>query len=613
MIVSKSRRSDWLKRVFDLLAAAIGLILLSPVFIYLARRIRRDSPGPAFYRGARIGRGGKVFQIVKFRTMYEEAKSYDGPRITAQDDQRITPFGKFLRDSKLNELPQLWNVLKGEMSLVGPRPEDPEVASTWDEAVRQDILSMQPGITSPASVLYRDEENLLAGKRVMDAYLGEILPSKLRLDQLYVRHHTFWGDMDIIFWTLIILFPRIGKYQPPEEWLFLGPITRLMNRHMAWFLADVSVTFIAMGLSGLFFRIVSPLNIGWAAAFALALGFAILYSLVNAILGVNRIVWSKAPATDALDLLPAALASTLIALLINDLWPEGWLGLTAMDIVTPWGSEALLPTSMVAMAASLAFLGFVLTRYRSRLITGLATRWLALRGNAPETLERVLILGGGETGQFAAWMLKNNRKYAETLKIVGIADDDVSIQGARLHGFDVLGRRADIPKLVAKYDIGILIFAIHNISAAERQEVLDICAGTPAQVLLFPDIPAALNGIMHQPANHNGHKPDGQTTDDAEVGQTLNDPLPKLLPCELCLTKVSPIKVDGWLAQLEKIARSGDQERLIEELRALRSELLGSVEEQLAANDPHPYSHSRLKEKVKNSSPETFSTSSSDG
>ena len=113
--------------------------------------------------------------------------------------------------------------------------------------------------------------------------------------------------------------------------------------------------------------------------------------------------------------------------------------------MTPWGTDALLPTSMVLMSAGLAFMGFVLVRYRARLITGLATRWLALRGNATSTLERVLIIGGGETGQFAAWMLKNNQKYAETLQIVGFVDDDLFIQGVRIHGLQRAGEAAGYP------------------------------------------------------------------------------------------------------------------------------------------------------------------------
>src|SRR4030042_6338557 len=163
-----------------------------------------------------MGRGGKPFKILKFRTMHERPASYTGLRITAQDDPRITSLGRWLRDSKLNELPQFWNVVKGDMSLVGPRPEDPDIAAQWSDDLRSEILSVRPGVTSPASVIYRNEERLLNGSQVMDTYLEDILPSKLRLDQLYVRHRSFWGDLDVLFWTALVLVPRIGPRQTPE-------------------------------------------------------------------------------------------------------------------------------------------------------------------------------------------------------------------------------------------------------------------------------------------------------------------------------------------------------------------------------------------------------------
>ena len=180
--------ASFLKRLSDILISIIVLFLLSPVFLYIALRIKKDSPGPVLFRGDRMGRYGKPFKILKFRTMREDDQSHNGAPVTAQDDTRITPFGKYLRDTKLNELPQFWNMLKGEMSLVGPRPEDLKIAQGWPEEVKAEVLSVRPGITSPASVIYRDEEKLLQGTGFMDDYLKTILPDKIRLDQLYVRN-----------------------------------------------------------------------------------------------------------------------------------------------------------------------------------------------------------------------------------------------------------------------------------------------------------------------------------------------------------------------------------------------------------------------------------------
>lgn len=119
------------KRVFDILFASLGLIFLSPALLTVGILIMKESPGPALYGGPRVGRGGRRFRILKFRTMYERPESYNGPRLTSKDDPRITPLGHWLRNTKINELPQLWNVLVGDMSLVGPRPEDPEFIDSY--------------------------------------------------------------------------------------------------------------------------------------------------------------------------------------------------------------------------------------------------------------------------------------------------------------------------------------------------------------------------------------------------------------------------------------------------------------------------------------------------
>jgi lipopolysaccharide/colanic/teichoic acid biosynthesis glycosyltransferase len=196
------------KRLFDIVASALGLIILSPAFAMVALYIKRTSTGPVFYRGLRTGQYGKGFYILKFRTMRDAPEDENGPRVTAGDDPRVTSGGRWLRTTKLNEFPQLWNVLKGEMSLVGPRPEDVEVVANWPEQARRSILSVRPGITSPASIFFRDEEQLLQTASVMDKYLNHIVPSKLRLDQIYVDEHTFLGDLDIIFLTAIALLPN---------------------------------------------------------------------------------------------------------------------------------------------------------------------------------------------------------------------------------------------------------------------------------------------------------------------------------------------------------------------------------------------------------------------
>ena len=252
--------NNLIKRGVDVIASFIGLLLLAPFFILIGVGIKLDSPGPVFYWGPRSARNGGVFYILKFRTMFEQSTSYQGAKVTAKDDQRITPLGRWLRDTKINELPQLWNVLVGEMSLVGPRPEDPEIVATWREDLRKEILSVRPGITSPASVIYRHEEDLLDSKDVMNTYIKSILPSKMRLDQLYIRNCSLLVDIDILVWTLLVLLPRMGSVPLAEDSLFWGPISRLFRHYLNWFVVDMVIIITTFSMMGFFWGILDTKN-----------------------------------------------------------------------------------------------------------------------------------------------------------------------------------------------------------------------------------------------------------------------------------------------------------------------------------------------------------------
>jgi lipopolysaccharide/colanic/teichoic acid biosynthesis glycosyltransferase len=189
------------KRFFDILAAAVGLLFLSPFLFFIALRIRREDGGPVFYRGERVGLHGKPFRIFKFRTMGVDAERL-GVSSTSDDDPGITSIGKFLRKYKLDELPQLINVLIGDMSLVGPRPEVKKFTDMYTKE-EMAILSVRPGITDWASIWNPDEGAILAGSTDPDRdYLEKIRPEKIRLQLKYVREQSFWTDIKIIFLTL---------------------------------------------------------------------------------------------------------------------------------------------------------------------------------------------------------------------------------------------------------------------------------------------------------------------------------------------------------------------------------------------------------------------------
>lgn len=191
-----------IKRLFDILASGIGIIILSPVLLIIALRIKTGSDGPIFFKQVRVGKDGKEFEILKFRTMVVDAEKM-GRQITVGADNRITKVGGFLRKYKLDELPQLFNVFKGDMSLVGPRPEVPRYVKLYTEEQRK-VLNVKPGITDLASIRYRDENELLGKAENPDEfYINTIMPDKLALNLEYINKSNVFYDIYIIIETII--------------------------------------------------------------------------------------------------------------------------------------------------------------------------------------------------------------------------------------------------------------------------------------------------------------------------------------------------------------------------------------------------------------------------
>ena len=203
-----------LKRIFDITASLLGILVLWPFGFIIALIVKLTSKGPALYFQKRVGRHGRSFTCVKFRTMYTGADKQDF--ITAASDSRITPVGKFLRRFKLDELPQLWNVLAGKMSFVGPRPDVPGYADKLRGNDRR-ILELRPGITGPATLFFRNEEELLEKVEDKQKYNDEMIwPEKVRLNLEYLENYSFWKDIGYI---LITILP------PLENILKLGEFT----------------------------------------------------------------------------------------------------------------------------------------------------------------------------------------------------------------------------------------------------------------------------------------------------------------------------------------------------------------------------------------------------
>ena len=207
--VTHSACALFIKRLFDVLFSLLVLLLICPIILFVAIAIKLSSPGPVFYRGIRTGLHGIPFRILKFRTMVVDAESLGGPT-TGTNDKRVTPIGAFLRKTKLDEIPQFINVLTGDMSLVGPRPEVLEYTSTYTGEERC-ILSMRPGITDYASIEFADLDDRV-GDKDPDKYFREhIMPQKTALRIKYVKEWSLWSDFRILWMTFFRVMKRVAK------------------------------------------------------------------------------------------------------------------------------------------------------------------------------------------------------------------------------------------------------------------------------------------------------------------------------------------------------------------------------------------------------------------
>lgn len=201
-------KHTWAKRVFDVLFSLIGLLLLSPFFLLAGIFAKSQSKGPMFYRAKRVGKGETIFEMYKFRTMVVNADSIGGS-LTTYRDTRVTPIGRFLRWTKLDELPNLINVIKGEMSLIGPRPEAPVYVKHYTDTQRQ-VLQVKPGMTGPSQLANRDEEEKLKGQPDAEHYyITELMPKKLDLDLHYVATQSISSDIGWLLKTFWVLITRL--------------------------------------------------------------------------------------------------------------------------------------------------------------------------------------------------------------------------------------------------------------------------------------------------------------------------------------------------------------------------------------------------------------------
>jgi len=255
------------------------------------------------------------------------------------------------------------------------------------------------------------------------------------------------------------------------RWLFSGAFFTFFRRIFNWFLADMLVTAFAVGISGVVWRLSAVINLGWQNYLLLAIAISVFVSLINLLIGLNRIDWRSASSVYVMDL-AFSVGLTMLSL----------YGVTRLWLADPW-----IPFSLIWLIGITMMLGLVLVRYRDRLVTGLANRWLLFRGPKSSYAEHVLIVGAGRLAEMTIWLLQRSA-YSGIFGVIGMVDDDARKHNMETFGVRVLGTTADISTLVKKYQIGLIFFAISNGTEKERERITHLCEATNAKIVVIPDL-----------------------------------------------------------------------------------------------------------------------------
>ena len=446
----RSRIDAVLRRVLDITTALTGLLLLSPVLILLSLWVKLTSRGPVFYRARRVGKGGREFYLLKFRTMVAEADKI-GPGLTLDHDPRITPTGQRLRSHRLDELPQLWNVLVGDMSLVGPRPEDPRyVAHYTDE--QQEILNSRPGVTGPAQIAFRNEpERLRTASDPEGTYLREIMPAKLALDLEYLRRRTVWTDLGMIFSTLRI-------YVGNRILVVLDVVSVALSFVLAFAIRFDDMRFFEM--LGLYWPVFFPLLIIKLAVFEAT--------------GLYRRLWRYASVRELLTVLSAVVLSSILGgvfVLVLWLWP-------AETFVSGF------PRSVLFIDAMLTLLLVGGVRFASRWKQETQRATAARNGSGAAGDRPALIVGAGDAGAMAAREMQRNPQLGYSL--IGFLDDDPDKVGLRIHGLPVLGPLADLPRCVQEHEVHQVLIAMPAAPGAAVRRVVELAQEAAVEIRTLP-------------------------------------------------------------------------------------------------------------------------------
>ena len=466
-----------LTRLIDIIFACLGLIILGLMYPFVGLLIKFDSRGPIFYRCKRVGRHGQILAMWKFRTMYHRPQDI-GPSVSPQGDPRVTTVGRVLRRLKLNEFPQFINLLKGDMTLVGPRPESPDLAALYPPEARK-IFSVKPGLIGPNQILGRNEEELYPpGVDPQQFYLEEILPKKLPVDLAYIDDQSFGKNLKYLILGLWVTIA--GAVSRQHLW---------HNRSQIFlFLMDTSSCVASFTLAH-FLRFDCQVP---------SLCLAPLYPLL---------LWA------VLVRLPIFIACGFYYVLIRHL--------SLFDIKKVIKGVALASGAFVVAAY---FLGLTTGYPRAVFVTDwfcLTTFLVGYRAMAKKLYLRykrppstaavkkpVLIWGAGDCGELCLRFLQKEQQPA--YEIIGFIDDDPKKRGKRLGGVKILGDRHQLSIIQQLFKVEQVFIAVANVSSLARQQMLDSCRQAGLHPHLFLDrcfLPGQTAILAGAPANGYHHAP----------------------------------------------------------------------------------------------------------
>jgi lipopolysaccharide/colanic/teichoic acid biosynthesis glycosyltransferase len=436
-----------IKRTFDIVLALLGLILLCPFFLAAAILIKLDSKGPVFFRQVRVGKNGTPFEMLKFRTMME-SMHWAGPPVAPRNDPRVTSFGAILRRFKINEFPQLFNVLKGDMSFVGPRPEVPELFAFYGPEEKR-IVSVRPGIVGPSQIQMRNEEELYAEDvDPKEYYLTHILPKKLKIDLEYVDNRSFLKDiLFIVHGILITLTGAITRRHLFEN-----------SEQIAVFVCDTFICAFSY-LLAYFLRFEGQLSPVHQEIILRTLPCVVVgRMLALTYYGLYGTLVFYMSYDDLIKVLKGVTVSSLLIILLTFLV-----------------GERSHPRSVFAIDWFIVI--GLLEGYR------MAIRILRrrLKGDRKKLRKRILIYGADGMGDLAVryWRMERDGE------VVGFVDNDPKKLRKRFRGLKILGSRHDIEAIVRLYHVDQVVIATRDIASEELDHIESLCDEADVECEVF--------------------------------------------------------------------------------------------------------------------------------